>query len=82
MEVLPGTILYQSADLWFEFADFQSEVHRCCGSGNWLSPGRYAPSDGVAIPLTVGMVFFPQEVNAMEPARVPLPGLNTKEEEQ
>ena len=78
----PGNFTTPSADLWFEFADFQSEVHRCCGSGNWLSSGWDTPSDGVAISLTVGMVLFTQEVDAMEPARVPLPGLNRKEEEQ
>ena len=68
--------------LWFKFADFKSEVYRCCCSGDWFSPGGYAPFHSVAISSAVRVFFFTQEVNTVKPAQVSLPGLQNRRSER
>jgi len=61
---------------WFDLGDLNGEVHT--GSCPWdgFPSGWNAPSDLVTILLTVFVIFFPQEVNTIQPAVLILPSLD------
>ena len=66
------------SNLWFKLANFYSKVDRCCCTRNWFSSGWNAPSDCIAIPVAVRMIFFTEEVYTMQPTAVPLPCLQCR----